>query len=139
MELIDVSGYILEEKVEIAKKFLVPKQLKEHGFEEKEISFPKKVLVKIVESYTRESGVRQLEKKIAKVMRRIALQKASGKPFEKTVSIDGLKEYLGQEEFSPDRYEGNDQIGVVTGLAWTAVGGEILLSSHLCQKAKARS
>lgn len=136
MELIDVSGYILEEKVEIAKKFLVPKQLKEHGFEEKEISFPKKVLVKIVESYTRESGVRQLEKKIAKVMRRIALQKASGKPLEKTVSIDGLKEYLGQEEFSPDRYEGNDQIGVVTGLAWTAVGGEILFIESSLSKGK---
>jgi len=136
MELIDVSGYILEEKVEIAKKFLVPKQLKEHGFEEKEISFSKKVLVKIVESYTRESGVRQLEKKIAKVMRRIALQKASGKPFEKTVSIDGLKEYLGQEEFSPDRYEGNDQIGVVTGLAWTAVGGEILFIESSLSKGK---
>ena len=136
MELIDVSGYILEEKVEIAKKFLVPKQLKEHGFEEKEISFPKKVLVKIVESYTRESGVRQLEKKIAKVMRRIALQKASGKPFEKTVSIDALKEYLGQEEFSPDRYEGNDQIGVVTGLAWTAVGGEILFIESSLSKGK---
>lgn len=95
--------------------------------------------MKIVESYTRESGVRQLEKKIAKVMRRIALQKASGKPFEKTVSIDALKEYLGQEEFSLDRYEGNDQIGVVTGLAWTAVGGEILFIESSLSKAKARS
>lgn len=136
MELIDVSGYILEEKVEIAKKFLVPKQLKEHGFESKEISFPKKTLTKIVEAYTRESGVRQLEKKIAKVLRRIARIKASGKDFEKSITPEQLKTYLGQEEFSSDRYEGNDQIGVVTGLAWTAVGGEILFIESSLAKGK---
>lgn len=136
MELIDVSGYILEEKVEIAKKFLVPKQLKEHGFESKEISFPKKTLTKIVEAYTRESGVRQLEKKIAKVLRRIARIKASGKDFEKSITPEQLNTYLGQEEFSSDRYEGNDQIGVVTGLAWTAVGGEILFIESSLAKGK---
>ncbi len=136
MELIDVTGYILEEKVEIAKKFLVPKQLEEHGFDKKDISFPKKTLVKIVESYTRESGVRQLEKKIAKVLRRIARLKASGKVFTKTVSPEMLKEYLGPVEYTSDKYEGNDQIGVVTGLAWTAVGGEILFIESSLSKSK---
>ena len=136
MELIDVSGYILEEKVEIAKKFLVPKQLKEHGFEKNEIEFPKKTLVEIVSSYTRESGVRQLEKKIAKVLRRIARLKASGKEFETTIQKSALKEYLGTVEFSSDKYEGNDQIGVVTGLAWTAVGGEILFIESSLSKGK---
>lgn len=136
MELIEVSGYILEEKVEIAKRFLVPKQLKEHGFEKKEIDFPKKTLVKIIEAYTRESGVRQLEKKIAKVLRRIARLKASDKEFSKTVSLESLKDYLGPEEFCSDKYEGNDQIGVVTGLAWTAVGGEILFIESSLSKGK---
>lgn len=136
MELIDVSGYILEEKVEIARKFLVPKQLKEHGFEKNEIEFPKKMLVEIVSSYTRESGVRQLEKKIAKVLRRIARLKASGKEFETTIQKSALKEYLGTVEFSSDKYEGNDQIGVVTGLAWTAVGGEILFIESSLSKGK---
>ena len=136
MELIDVSGYILEEKVEIARKFLVPKQLKEHGFEKNEIEFPKKTLVEIVSSYTRESGVRQLEKKIAKVLRRIARLKASGKGFETTIQKSALKEYLGTVEFSSDKYEGNDQIGVVTGLAWTAVGGEILFIESSLSKGK---
>ena len=136
MELIDVTGYILEEKVEIAKKFLVPKQLEEHGFDKKDIMFPKKTLVKIVESYTRESGVRQLEKKIAKVLRRIARLKASGKEFTKTISPEMLKEYLGPVEYTSDKYEGNDQIGVVTGLAWTAVGGEILFIESSLSKSK---
>ncbi len=136
MELIDVTGYILEEKVEIAKKFLVPKQLEEHGFDKKDITFPKKTLVKIVESYTRESGVRQLEKKIAKVLRRIARLKASGKEFTKTISPEMLKEYLGPVEYTSDKYEGNDQIGVVTGLAWTAVGGEILFIESSLSKSK---
>ena len=136
MELIDVTGYILEEKVEIAKKFLVPKQLEEHGFDKKEISFPKKTLVKIIDSYTRESGVRQLEKKIAKVLRRIARKKASGKEFDKSISPEMLKELLGPTEYSSDKYEGNDNIGVVTGLAWTAVGGEILFIESSLSKSK---
>lgn len=136
MELIDVSGYILEEKVEIAKKFLVPKQLKEHGFEQKEIDFPKKTLTAIIESYTRESGVRQLDKKIAKILRRIARLKASDKDFDKSISIVSLKELLGPIEYSSDKYEGNEQIGVVTGLAWTAVGGEILFIESSLSKGK---
>lgn len=136
MELINVSGYILEEKVEIARKYLVPKQLEEHGFQKKEVDFPKKTLVKIIDSYTRESGVRNLEKKIAKVLRRIALLKASDKEFSKTITVECLKEYLGPEEFTSDKYEGNEQIGVVTGLAWTAVGGEILFIESSLSKGK---
>lgn len=126
MEIIDVSGYIEEEKIEIAKRHLVPKQLEENGFESKEIDFPKATLSKIIQSYTRESGVRQLEKKIAKVLRRIARKKASGETFSKTIKASNLKEYLGIEEYTSEIYEGNEFIGVVTGLAWTAVGGEIL-------------
>ena len=136
MELIDVSGYILEEKVEIAKKFLVPKQLKEHGFEKNEIEFPKKTLTAIISSYTRESGVRQLEKKISKVLRRIARLKASDKPFATTISSSDLNEYLGTVEYTSDKYEGNEQVGVVTGLAWTAVGGEILFIESSLAKGK---
>lgn len=136
MELIDVSGYILEEKVEIAKKFLVPKQLKEHGFEKNEIEFPQKTLTAIISSYTRESGVRQLEKKISKVLRRIARLKASDKPFATTISSSDLNEYLGTVEYTSDKYEGNEQVGVVTGLAWTAVGGEILFIESSLAKGK---
>lgn len=136
MELIEVSGYILEEKIEIAKKYLVPKQLAEHGFEKKEIEFPKATLTKIIESYTRESGVRTLDKKIAKVLRRIAREKASGKEYPESITPALLKTYLGTEEFSSDKYEGNDQIGVVTGLAWTAVGGEILFIESSLSKGK---
>ncbi len=136
MELIEVSGYILEEKIEIAKKYLVPKQLVEHGFEKKEIEFPKATLTKIIESYTRESGVRTLDKKIAKVLRRIAREKALGKEYPKSITPALLKTYLGTEEFSSDKYEGNDQIGVVTGLAWTAVGGEILFIESSLSKGK---
>ncbi len=136
MEVIDISGYILEEKVEIARRHLVPKQLTEHGFAAKEIDFSKQAIAKIVESYTRESGVRQLEKKIAKVLRRIARLKASGKEYPKTITPSNLKEYLGTEEFTSDKYEGNDFIGIVTGLAWTAVGGEILFIESSLSKGK---
>lgn len=136
MEIIEVSGYILEEKVEIARKHLIPKELSEHGFDPKEIDFPKKVLKKIIQSYTRESGVRELDKKIAKILRRIARLKASDKEFEKTISLEKVREYLGPEEYSSDKYEGNDFAGVVTGLAWTAVGGEILFIESAVSKGK---
>lgn len=136
MELIEISGYIMEEKVEIARRHLIPKQLQEHGFAPKEIDFPKATLVKIIESYTRESGVRQLEKKIAKVLRRIARSKASDKEYPKTISVSNLKNLLGMEEFTSDKYEGNDYIGIVTGLAWTAVGGEILYIESSLSKGK---
>ena len=136
MEIIEVSGYILEEKIEIARKHLVPKELVEHGFAKKEIDFPKPVLAKIVESYTRESGVRELNKKIAKILRRIARLKASDKEFPTTITLESVREYLGAEEYSADKYEGNEFAGVVTGLAWTAVGGEILYVESSLSKGK---
>ena len=137
MEVIDISGYIQEEKVEIARKHLLPKQLTENGFEKNEISFTKQALAKIVESYTRESGVRELDKKIAKVLRKLARIKATGEnPVPSTIGIDNLREYLGPDDYTRDRYEGNEFAGVVTGLAWTAVGGEILFVESSLSKGK---
>ena len=134
MELIDVSGYIMEEKVEIGRRHLVPKQLSEHGLEKGDVSIPKKTMEAIVEGYTRESGVRELDKKIAKIMRRIARKKGAEEEYSKTISVADLKELLGEKEYSKEIYEGNDYAGVVTGLAWTAVGGEILfIESSLCK------
>lgn len=136
MEIIEINGYIQEEKIEIARKHLVPKQLEENGFAPKEIDFPKATLAKIIESYTRESGVRELDKKIAKVLRRIARLKASEEEFSKSVSVKNLHEYLGAEDYNRDKYEGNEFAGVVTGLAWTAVGGEILFVESSLSKGK---
>ena len=136
MEIIEINGYIMEEKVEIARKHLIPKQLEEHGFEAKEIEFNKPAISKIVESYTRESGVRELDKKIAKVLRRIARLKASEAEYPKTITLNNLKEFLGAEEYTKDHYEGNDFAGVVTGLAWTAVGGEILFVESSLSRGK---
>ena len=126
MEVIEINGYIPEEKLEIAKRHLVPKELESNGFKKNEIKFGKQVIMQIIENYTRESGVRQLEKKIATVLRRVARHKASGDPYPGSVKVTDLKEYLGSPDYSRDKYEGNDFAGVVTGLAWTAVGGEIL-------------
>ena len=126
MEVIEINGYIAEEKIEIAKRHLVPKQLDENGFKPREISFAKDAIMEIIDDYTRESGVRDLEKKIGKVLRKIARLKASEDPFPTTIKGGDLKTYLGAKEFHSDSYENNDFAGVVTGLAWTAVGGEIL-------------
>lgn len=126
MEIIEISGYITEEKIEIAKRHLVGKSLVEHGFTKLEITFSDDALRYIIERYTRESGVRQLDKKIAKVLRKVARLKASKKPYPKEVAVETVCEYLGKEEVTPDEYESNDCVGVVTGLAWTSVGGEIL-------------
>lgn len=137
MEIIEINGYIQEEKVEIAKKHLVPKQLKEHGFSSKEITFKKDALSKIVDSYTRESGVRELDKKIAKILRKLAREKATDENnYTKSISIENLSSYLGTADYNRDRYEGNDFAGVVTGLAWTAVGGEILFVESSLSKGK---
>ena len=137
MEIIEINGYIIEEKIEIARKHLVPKQLKENGFEPKEIEFPKNTLARIVTGYTRESGVRELEKKIAKVLRRIARQKATDPlSYTRTVLQSDLRDFLGAEDFNPEKYEGNEFAGVVTGLAWTAVGGEILFVESSLSKGK---
>lgn len=126
MEVIEINGYIPEEKLEIAKRHLIPKELAENGFKKNEIKFGKQVIFKIIDDYTRESGVRRLEKKIATVLRRIARHKATGDPYPTSIKVEDLKEYLGPADYSRDKYEGNEFAGVVTGLAWTAVGGEIL-------------
>lgn len=136
MELIEVSGYILEEKIEIAARHLVPKQLEAHGLSKGKIKFPKKTLQVIVESYTRESGVRELDKKIAKIMRKLARKVASDEAIPTQIKPEDLHEYLGAIEYSRDKYQGNEYAGVVTGLAWTAVGGEILFVESSLSRGK---
>ena len=136
MELIDVSGYIIEEKIEIARRHLVPKQMENHGLDKDAIEIPKKTLEKIVENYTRESGVRELDKKLAKIMRKLARKVASEEEYKKVLEPVDLQEYLGAIEYSRDQYQGNDYAGVVTGLAWTSVGGEILFIETSLSKGK---
>lgn len=127
MELIEVSGYITEEKIEIARRHLVPKELEANGMKKNDIKIPKNTLEAIIESYTRESGVRELEKKIGKILRKSARQYATDGYFAKTeIKPSDLYEFLGAPEYTRDKYQGNEYAGVVTGLAWTAVGGEIL-------------
>ena len=127
MELIEVSGYITEEKIEIARRHLVPKELETNGLKKNDIKLPKNTLEAIIESYTRESGVRELEKKIGKILRKSARQYATDGHFAKTdIKPGDLYDFLGAPEYTRDKYQGNDYAGVVTGLAWTAVGGEIL-------------
>ena len=126
MELIEVSGYITEEKVEIARKHLVPKELEANGMKKTDIKIPKDTLEAIIESYTRESGVRELEKKIGKILRKSARQYATDGFLKTEIKPTDLYDFLGAPEYTRDKYQGNDYAGVVTGLAWTAVGGEIL-------------
>ncbi|MBO4215141.1 MAG: endopeptidase La [Bacteroidaceae bacterium] len=127
MELIEVSGYLTEEKIEIAKRHLVPKELDNLGMKDSGVKISKPAIEKIIEDYTRESGVRELDKKINKVLRKVTLKYAKeGVLPEGELKVDDIKEYLGTEPYSRDKYQGNDYYGVVTGLAWTSVGGEIL-------------
>ena len=137
MELIDVSGYITEDKIEIAARHLIPRQRDNHGITKEQITFPKTTLKKIIESYTRESGVRDLERKIAKIMRQVAKKIGTEEAYNIIIHPEALKDYLGTPPFSRDLYEGNDYVGVVTGLAWTAVGGEILFIETSLSKSKA--
>ena len=137
MELIEVSGYITEEKVEIARRHLVPKELSNNGLKKEYVKFSKAALEYIVENYTRESGVRELEKKINKVMRKIALEFArDGYELVHDIKPADVRKYLGAPEYSRDKYQGNEYAGVVTGLAWTAVGGEILFVETSLSKGK---
>ena len=140
MELIEVSGYITEEKIEIAKRHLVPKELENTGLDKLEDKprFTKAALERIIENYTRESGVRQLEKQINKAMRKLALRQAMDKqlPYTK-ISPESLEDLLGKPPFTRDIYQGNKYAGVVTGLAWTSVGGEILFIETSLSKGKA--
>jgi len=126
MELIEVSGYILDEKVEIAKRHLIPQQLENHGIPKGTVRFAKKILAYVIEHYTRESGVRELNKVLAKLIRKIALKIARDEEVNKNLTIEDVRGFLGAERFSKDKWLTNDMAGVVTGLAWTAVGGEIL-------------
>lgn len=140
MELIEVGGYITEEKIEIAKRHLVPKEIVNTGLEEQDpkISFNKAALENIIEHYTRETGVRQLKKQINKCLRKVAYEFAStGKIEHPTIGAAEIKGLLGTPPFNRDIYQGNDYAGVVTGLAWTSVGGEILYIETSLSKGKA--
>jgi ATP-dependent Lon protease len=136
MEIIHVSGYTIEEKVEIAKKHLLPKQLTEHGLDASHLKIGKPQLEKIVEGYTRESGVRSLEKQIAKMVRYAAKSIATEEDYEVKVSSEVIIEVLGAPKMERDKYENNDVAGVVTGLAWTSVGGDILFIESILSKGK---
>ena len=136
MEIINVSGYTIEEKVEIAKRHLLPKQLEEHGLKKKHLQIQKPQLEKIVEGYTRESGVRGLEKQIAKMVRYAAMNIAMEKEYVVKVTNDVVIEVLGVPRLERDKYENNDVAGVVTGLAWTRVGGDILFIESTISKGK---
>ena len=126
MEMINVTGYLAEEKQEIAKKYLVPKQLAEHGIDRKALRIDKSALSAIIDQYTHESGVRGLEKQIAKIARVTAKKIALGEEYPSVIKTAHLKEYLGLPTNFHDKQSGNEGPGVVTGLAWTAMGGEIL-------------
>ncbi len=136
MEIINVNGYIIEEKIEIAKKHLLPKQLKEHGLTTKDIQIGKPQLEKIVEGYTRESGVRGLDKMIAKVVRFAAKSIAMEQDYNIKISNEDIEKILGPARLERDKYENNDVAGVVTGLAWTSVGGDILFIESILSKGK---
>ncbi len=126
MELIEITGYLIEEKIEIAKLHLFPKQLENHGVKEGQLTIDKKVMEAVIEKYTRESGVRELDKRLAKLVRVTAKNIASETKYDTALSAESLAELLGPPRYTRDIYAGNEQAGVVTGLAWTTAGGEIL-------------
>ncbi|RLD30405.1 MAG: endopeptidase La [Bacteroidetes bacterium] len=136
MEIINVSGYTIEEKVEIAKRHLLPKQLEEHGLTNKDLKIAKPQLEKIVEGYTRESGVRTLEKQVAKMVRYAAMNIAMEEKYETKVTNQIIIDVLGAPKLERDKYENNEVAGVVTGLAWTRVGGDILFIESALSKGK---
>lgn len=136
MEVIKMSGYTIEEKVEIARQHLFPRQLKEHGLTSKDLAIGKKQLEKIVEGYTRESGVRGLENKLAQVIRNAAKSVAMEEEYNKKVTDEDIVKVLGVPRLERDKYESNDVAGVVTGLAWTSVGGDILFIESLLSPGK---
>ncbi len=136
MEIIDLTGYLLEEKIEIAKRHLIPKQLEEHGVKKEQVNFSNKALEAIIEDYTREAGVRLMEKQIAKVIRSRAKYIAMDEKYYRNIEPEDLNEILGPPRYQKDRNITNDIAGVVTGLAWTAVGGEILFIEVSLSKGK---
>jgi ATP-dependent Lon protease len=136
MEIIEITGYTQEEKVEIAVKHLIPKQLKEHGLRASDVKFSKDAINKTINSYTRESGVRSLERKIGTLIRNIAKSVAMEEEYDKVISDETVRKVLGAEIFDEELYQGNDIAGVVTGLAWTQVGGEILFVESSLSRGK---
>ncbi|MCB0372907.1 MAG: endopeptidase La [Muricauda sp.] len=136
MEIINVTGYTIEEKVEIAKRHLLPKQLKEHGLTDKDLKIGKRQMEKIVEGYTRESGVRGLEKQIAKMVRFAAKSIAMEEEYNIKVTDEDVEKVLGPARLERDKYENNEVAGVVTGLAWTSVGGDILFIESILSRGK---
>ena len=137
MELIEMSGYLAEEKIEIARKHLLPKELNNHGLNAKDVNLDKNIIRQIIDNYTRESGVRELNRQIAKVVRKITKKKAMDETYNVKVTAEDIKTYLGAPRYMRDEYEGNDYTGVVTGLAWTQVGGEILYIESSMSESKA--
>jgi ATP-dependent Lon protease len=136
MEIIEITGYTLEEKVEIALKHLIPKQLKEHGLKAAQLKFSRPAVAKIINSYTRESGVRNLERKIGTIVRNVAKSVAMEEAYDKNINEESVRKILGIEIHDEELYQGNDIAGVVTGLAWTQVGGEILFVESSLSKGK---
>ena len=136
MEIIEITGYTQEEKVEIAMRHLVPKQLKEHGLKPSQVKFTRKIIAKVIESYTRESGVRNLERKIGALARHVAKSVAMEEGYDPVISEETLRKVLGVELFNEELYQGNETAGVVTGLAWTQTGGEILFVESSLSRGK---
>ena len=136
MEIIEVSGYTIEEKIEIANRHLLPKQLKEHGLKKPQLSISKGILEYLIENYSHESGVRELDKSIASLIRGFAKKIAFDEEFNKKLVNDDIQKLLGAPKYSKDKYQGNDYAGVVTGLAWTASGGDILFVETSLSKGK---
>jgi len=138
MEIIEINGYTLEEKIQIAKKYLIPKQKEEHGLKPKSVVFTDAAIVKIIDDYTRESGVRNLERKIGAVVRNVAVSVAMGNEYIKKIQPAQVREILGSEDFEKDTYQQDDLAGIVTGLAWTPYGGEILTIESIISKGKGK-
>lgn len=138
MEIIDITGYTLEEKVEIAKKHLIPKQRGEHGLKAKDVTFDQSAITKLVNDYTRESGVRSLERKVAAVIRNVAKSIAMEEEYETKINAEQVRKILGAEDFDKEAYEDNKTPGVVTGLAWTPAGGDILFIETSLSRGKGK-
>ncbi len=138
MEIVEINGYTLEEKVEIAKRHLIPKLLREHGLTKEAVRFRKPAIVKVIEGYTRESGVRGLERKLGTIIRKIARAVAMEEEYDKTITPQRVVELLGPELYDKELYQGNKQAGVVTGLAWTPVGGDILFIESSVSRGKGK-
>jgi len=138
MEIIELTGYTLEEKTEIAKRHLVPKQVAEHGLQEEDAKVPRQTIQKVIEDYTRESGVRNLERKIGQLVRHTAKLKAMDEEYPTTIKPEDVVKRLGSEIFDKEMYQDIDTAGVVTGLAWTSVGGDILFIESILSKGKGK-